>query len=431
MSSRNDGDFAQVPPEIVSEIFIRCLPASPSPPSAETAPLLLSQICTLWRDIALDTPDLWSNVVLKDDLKASVDIVRLWSARARTIPMTFVFETQNIELGGEMLVAAMENKERWGEVGLYLPATSYVVLGGVSGASLPHLRNLALRVKWTPFGGGSRAPDLGPIPSLDLSGASQLRKLRLTTFPGTRLLGVRWRQLTALNMAHYGRHLPEDLAILQACKSLVELTVRHGHPELLLPPSSEVVHLPHLESLVVTDASIMKYLFLPLLRRLALPLSRKAVQNLPPLILAWGCTLEALELTSTTPQEILPELFPQLLAAVPSLKRLHLDFTDRRPDYFFPKIVGILNGDSVVPQLETLRITRRFPSEDDEYIYGELRSFLRKKALESKSVRVFKSFTLILPEDTRPSERELVGRELKVICRDEFSADVIIQSNAS
>ncbi|KAJ7057561.1 hypothetical protein C8F01DRAFT_1233013 [Mycena amicta] len=378
----NDGVFAKFPPEIVSEIFIRCLPASPSPPSAETAPLLVSQICTLWRDIALDTPDLWSNVVLKDDLKASVDIVRLWSARARTIPLTFIFETENVELGGEMLVAAMEHKERWGEVGLYLPATSYVVLGGVSGASLPHLRNLALRVKWNPFGGGSRAPDLGPIPSLDLSGASQLLRLRLTTFPCTRLLGVRWRQLTALNMAHYGRHLPEDLAILRACKSLVELTVRHGHPELLLPASSEVVHLPHLESLLVTDASIMKYLFLPLLRRLSLPLSRKAVQNMLPLISAWGCTLEALELT---PQEILPELFPQLLAAVPSLKQLHLDFTDHRPDYFFPKIVGMLNAESVLPQLEALRITWRFPSEDGEYIYGELRSFLRKKALESKS----------------------------------------------
>ncbi|KAJ7057548.1 hypothetical protein C8F01DRAFT_1060548, partial [Mycena amicta] len=133
MSSHDDRPhFAKIPPEMISEIFIRCLPVYPSPPSAETAPLLLLQICTLWRDIALDTPDLWSNVVLTDDSKDSVDMLHLWSARARTIPMTFSLKTHNVEMGQKMLFAAMKHTERWEHVDLCLP---YVVVGGVSGAS--------------------------------------------------------------------------------------------------------------------------------------------------------------------------------------------------------------------------------------------------------------------------------------------------------
>ncbi|KAJ7059895.1 hypothetical protein C8F01DRAFT_1253982 [Mycena amicta] len=412
---------AAIPPEIVSEIFLCCLPASPSPPSAETAPLLLSQICTLYRDIALDTPDLWSSIVLKDDLKASVDILSLWSARARTIPLTFSLETQHVDLGRDMLVAAMEHKERWGEVILYLALGSYGVLGGVSGASLPHLCHLSLRVNtghWGPWGGAS---DPGPPPpSLDLLGASQLRDLRLFMFPYT--LHVPWKQLTTLHMPDYRIHslLPvDDLTTLRWCNSLVHLNLYGDNA----PGSPEVVHLPHLKSLDITNTPIMSHLVLPLLRRLTMPLNHYTVQHVLPLIPKWGCMLETLELT---PEEILPQLFPQLLAAIPSLKKLHLRFTSRVEADFLSKTMEMLNAEVVLPQLEALRITWHFSSKDD--IPEELRGFLRKKALEPKFGRVFKSFTLIQPYETSPSEHESVLGELKVLSDNEF--DIVIR-NAS
>ncbi|KAJ7143102.1 hypothetical protein C8R43DRAFT_866226, partial [Mycena crocata] len=48
------------PPEILSEIFIHCLPDDKFiTPDLATAPLLLCGICHHWKDITLATPELW------------------------------------------------------------------------------------------------------------------------------------------------------------------------------------------------------------------------------------------------------------------------------------------------------------------------------------------------------------------------------------
>ncbi|KAF8152014.1 hypothetical protein K438DRAFT_1433339, partial [Mycena galopus ATCC 62051] len=49
-----------LPNEVISMIFVHCLPAHGRVrPSPRRAPLLLAQICTLWREIALSTGQLW------------------------------------------------------------------------------------------------------------------------------------------------------------------------------------------------------------------------------------------------------------------------------------------------------------------------------------------------------------------------------------
>ncbi|KAJ7191451.1 hypothetical protein GGX14DRAFT_337053, partial [Mycena pura] len=49
-----------LPNELVSRIFVDCLPDHGRVcPSRSTAPLLLAQICRCWRDIALETCQLW------------------------------------------------------------------------------------------------------------------------------------------------------------------------------------------------------------------------------------------------------------------------------------------------------------------------------------------------------------------------------------
>jgi hypothetical protein len=54
-----------LPPEITSEIFLQCLPLVPDlskttkeAPKSSDAPLLLLQICQMWRSIAFMTPPL-------------------------------------------------------------------------------------------------------------------------------------------------------------------------------------------------------------------------------------------------------------------------------------------------------------------------------------------------------------------------------------
>ncbi|KAJ3569022.1 hypothetical protein NP233_g5328 [Leucocoprinus birnbaumii] len=50
-------------PEILQEIFARCLPPGGTPPmSARESPLLLGRVCRQWRNIAYSTPVLWSGL---------------------------------------------------------------------------------------------------------------------------------------------------------------------------------------------------------------------------------------------------------------------------------------------------------------------------------------------------------------------------------
>ncbi|KAJ7249720.1 hypothetical protein B0H12DRAFT_1019546, partial [Mycena haematopus] len=50
-----------LPPEITSEIFCHCLPTERQSDivNPKEAPLVLTQVCGLWRNIAISTPELW------------------------------------------------------------------------------------------------------------------------------------------------------------------------------------------------------------------------------------------------------------------------------------------------------------------------------------------------------------------------------------
>ncbi|KAF8214055.1 hypothetical protein K438DRAFT_1563557, partial [Mycena galopus ATCC 62051] len=50
-----------LPPEITSEIFIRCLPSDRKlgAVKVDEAPLLIMHICRAWRQIAISLPALW------------------------------------------------------------------------------------------------------------------------------------------------------------------------------------------------------------------------------------------------------------------------------------------------------------------------------------------------------------------------------------
>ncbi|KAJ7068783.1 hypothetical protein C8F01DRAFT_1119273 [Mycena amicta] len=97
-----------LPPEILSEIFVYCLEAlTPveSVPSFNakrpTAPLLLTQICRTWRNIALSTPKLWRclSVCINPHLHAT-RVLETWAARARACPLDVaLYDVNNGSIG--------------------------------------------------------------------------------------------------------------------------------------------------------------------------------------------------------------------------------------------------------------------------------------------------------------------------------------------
>ncbi|KAH8117195.1 hypothetical protein DFH11DRAFT_988472 [Phellopilus nigrolimitatus] len=67
-----------LPNEIMAELFIFCLDSDHlgcMTPSPTTAPLVLTQVCRKWRNIALASPRLWTGISLNDeDLKGSLPL---------------------------------------------------------------------------------------------------------------------------------------------------------------------------------------------------------------------------------------------------------------------------------------------------------------------------------------------------------------------
>ncbi|KAJ7058728.1 hypothetical protein C8F01DRAFT_1147031 [Mycena amicta] len=396
-----------MPPEIVSQIFLACLPSTPARrPTTTTAPLLITQICTLWRAIALDTPALWSTVVLDDDLDASTDILHLWSARARTLPVTYVIRTTDIDMGEEMLEAATQYEERWEDVELHLPAPAYhALVPRLSGTSFPHLCRLSLHAIATKTG------EFDALPTLDFSGgAPKLVELRLLAYPHKLADNVPWGQLRTLQID--GTF--QNVAILRSCPSLVHLVLNPppiASEEVQL--ERDVVPLPHLESLaLLANTGLAPLLSLPRLCHLEIPLTEVAVHDIVRLLPRWGATtLTSLTVYLTTAHLALSTLF----TALPQLKTLHCDFAgghwrNRYPD---PTSIGLALGfvtglleletpEVLLPELETLRITWPQP------VHTILFRLLSNRNRGSFLPGVLHTATLVLPgcEELEASQAE-------------------------
>ncbi|KAF7309152.1 F-box domain-containing protein [Mycena kentingensis (nom. inval.)] len=86
----------RLPPEVVSEVFLACLPDEHNPSmSAQDAPLKLGHICRAWREIALSNPRLWSSVhivyplvVARDD---GIELLLNWLELSGVLPLLISF----------------------------------------------------------------------------------------------------------------------------------------------------------------------------------------------------------------------------------------------------------------------------------------------------------------------------------------------------
>ncbi|KAJ6515448.1 hypothetical protein C8R45DRAFT_209378 [Mycena sanguinolenta] len=81
-----------LPPEITSEIFFHCLPRKRQSDivNPKEAPLLLTHVCSLWRNIAISTPELWAAFDLEIGWPEPhlLEIGETWLGRARGCPIS-------------------------------------------------------------------------------------------------------------------------------------------------------------------------------------------------------------------------------------------------------------------------------------------------------------------------------------------------------
>ena len=93
VESSSSRSLSVIPPEILGEIFIACLPQHPRPINTEV-PLLLCQICSTWRQIALNTPQLWAFVTVTrtKDVRHIPQVADKWFKLAGMLPLSLRFD---------------------------------------------------------------------------------------------------------------------------------------------------------------------------------------------------------------------------------------------------------------------------------------------------------------------------------------------------
>ncbi|TDL20351.1 hypothetical protein BD410DRAFT_841449 [Rickenella mellea] len=114
-------------PELISEVFthsVNCIPPAQGGldnnkalcrfaiPSVNEAPLVLGQVCRLWREIALSTPSLWSTISIPRSF--SIRGLREWISRAgsRNLSFSLLLGRTNTDISD--LLASYQ--QRWSDV---------------------------------------------------------------------------------------------------------------------------------------------------------------------------------------------------------------------------------------------------------------------------------------------------------------------------
>jgi hypothetical protein len=87
------GPIGRLSTELLSEIFLHCLPPSDVHSLCQyVPPLVLGQVCRFWRQVALSTPALWSTICVNfdntRDFEAASNLIFTWLSRSGALPLS-------------------------------------------------------------------------------------------------------------------------------------------------------------------------------------------------------------------------------------------------------------------------------------------------------------------------------------------------------
>ncbi|KAJ7661897.1 hypothetical protein DFH06DRAFT_1129078 [Mycena polygramma] len=215
---------SKLPNEIMSEIFIHFLPIYPlCPPLVGiSSPISLTQICRVWREIALATPALWRAIQLLD-YRITFDTTKTWLDRSGCCPLSVFLE------GDELLHAIAPYHARLEH--LHVMAADLTPLH----TQMPLLRRLDLTL-------------ISPTGDITFDDAPLLCTATISHL-ALHVLVLPWSQLTSLTLNHVNRS--QVVRILQQTTNLV-------HCELLILGIGRLagtsgITLPCLQSLALHD----------------------------------------------------------------------------------------------------------------------------------------------------------------------------------
>ncbi|KAF8905749.1 hypothetical protein CPB84DRAFT_1771105 [Gymnopilus junonius] len=307
----------RLPPDILHEIFYRCLPIHRNPiMNCEEAPLLLTCICQSWRSIALSSPRLWTRIhiplylprnvknnvpnawggfmqsegernkaeveweVAEKTIRSRKELVQTWLSRSGVLPLSISLSCEIFsDLLEENILRQIFSTILFfspmiGDLQLSMPFDIYqVYLSDISPDSLPLLRKL--RVGFS--GRVSMYGDSSSAPPVSLMQAPNLQSLSIRAKAGhpARAIFTVAENLRDLSIHHCitstdAIRILRRLNRLEHCKLFIA-----SHPDESHFDPEDSISLPWLQSLnlavsVITDgmSELYKQLHAPHLARL-------------------------------------------------------------------------------------------------------------------------------------------------------------------
>ncbi|KAF7335282.1 F-box domain-containing protein [Mycena sanguinolenta] len=269
--------FSTLPTEIISEIFVSCLPfylERRSTLNPNHAPMLLLCVCRKWRSIALSTPRLWALVNLDFDCLAQPFFEkRSWEkfledcvTRAGACPFSLRLKKgYKLEQDGWRFIPTIleQHSGRIQELELMVDLGQYPKYT----SGFPLLQKLKINL---PAEYDDEDPEIIALkenPIQIFAAAPQLRQLDLT-YVTPSLFAIRWENLAEFTA--FGISSSDCVDVLRWAPSLVRCTISSPY----LEPDTTAVSHPNLKSFtfseMFTTERIFRFLTFPTLEYLNL-----------------------------------------------------------------------------------------------------------------------------------------------------------------
>jgi hypothetical protein len=271
----------RLPPEISSDIFKACIRreegtggqeienAEDNSQGAVPLPILISGVCSAWRELACSMTWMWSSIALVLDNASPIypnlldEYLSRSGHRALNIRLICGFlDEKNEDVVLEVMSVVARFSERWSHVTFNIPLSCYDALRSVQGR-LPLLTSLSAKL--------SAGVMYQPLPIFSV--APQLQVARCVDFL-PEFLPLPIGQLTSLS--GYQSNLIDFLKILSAASYLMHGSFNIPSSLNLIPPTPDRVLAPHLQSLEfhgLNDRnfvdSLLDHVTLPDLRQLS------------------------------------------------------------------------------------------------------------------------------------------------------------------
>ncbi|KIL63090.1 hypothetical protein M378DRAFT_25286 [Amanita muscaria Koide BX008] len=394
--------FDDLPLEIIQRIFTFCCGAvmfeEPSQtPGTRTGAtqVTLSLVCSRWREVALNTSELWGDVAVEYHAgEREPQSAHNWLNRAGMTPISLSI---SVFRASESQVAAISQILLSSFHVTSLDVGSFYSFLLVPTNNLSRLERLKLTL-YKPERTTNNFPRLSEMPSLK---ALDFR-MDLDNFVDiTNVYLIPWHQLRVFRLRQYYWPSQMLLNILQQCKSLVLCNVlveledgQHEHEHDIV--------LPHLENLSLNmdgegnAGPFIRSLTLPNLRSLEI---RSFEWSMKPLLDPKAIIIMAqrsgfnkltdlsLCLTAEQPVDV-----RSLLGSMPALERVQL----YEPLMFQPGTFDELSSGTIGPQLEEIRFG--VMSDEEIGLLLETVGHRHKKAKTVSNIRPFASVTCCASE---------------------------------